>query len=168
MTEIITRDFAPVYDELQIVPAGAITMNPDPAKQGNEQIDVTNFIEAAHKAAFTVAYFAMVNMAGKRLAGDHIHYRREFQVATLGNPIFIYRNAQGEVLYEPMGRDRHGNLKAFIVPRWLPHAVVNPDDTPATIFELYDIHAIEHPKSEAFRPLTEEESFKPYAAALLQ
>jgi len=70
--------------------------------------------------------------------GDHAHERQELMLATNGNPILLHRNAENKIVRTPMGPDEEGNLSAFFVPSWTPHAVINPSDQPTTLYEIRD------------------------------
>jgi len=150
----------PKYSPLQIVDAGSIARNPDPTKRTNEAINLSHFKTIAKDVGFVIAHEAIVLVGPHGYGGNHIHRRKEFQVALNGNPVFIYRDEAGRVIEEEMGRDEEGGLKAFVVPEFLPHAVLNPDDQPAAIFEFYDIAPGGHGFAD-FRKLTPEENLLP-------
>ena len=139
---------------IEVFPAGIVTPN---TKKGNEAVDLNRIDRVAEAAGFVIVERTLLTFGPHGWGGNHKHKRQELMIVTSGNPTLVHKDEGGNRMETPMGRDAEGQLKAFFVPSWEPHLVVNNGEEPCTIYELRDLISTEWANLEGAEDLFLEE-----------
>lgn len=78
---------------------------------------------------------SVVELSPGAIGGNHKHPRAEAFFALQGKPEFHWLDGAGKKHQESMDRVE-GKFKLFIVPAFVPHAVINRSDEEATMVEF--------------------------------
>lgn len=88
-------------------------------------------------ATFTLAESSFVSIPPGQVGGNHRHPRQEAFLCFQPGVTFHWIDANGKKHTEQMCDDA-GNVKLFVAPAMVPHAVVNNTDQPIQIMDYGD------------------------------